>query len=398
MNAGILAVHQSGYQARRDDLSLEELIYETVTGLLREAGVSIADVDHVAIASSDGLDGRAISSMVTMSSVGGYFRDLINCSSSGEHALVMAMLRILSGRGRLALVANWGKPSEAPLPVIDNLSFDPFFYRDLRLERTSLLALQATAYAEHASVAPELAARLARAARERARGNPRALKQPATASPELVEGTPRPRPSTGSGNAPVFSSRMAAWPLRVEELPPLADGAVAMLVGSEEAARALGLPFVALAGMGWAYDSYWSGGSDFWWLSSLEAAAQRGYRQAGVANPGESLDVVEVMDVTPYHALMACEALGLCPAGEGGRFAEDLLDGRADVALNPSGGLHAGYTDFAAGLDRVAELYHQLTGAAGSCQVPGARRGLAHAASGFAAQVNSVFILEAAAQ
>lgn len=375
MRAGILAVHQSGYQARRDDLSLEELIYETVTGLLRETNVSIADIDHVAIASSDGLDGRAISSMVTMSSAGGYFRDLINCSSSGEHALVMAVLRVLSGRSRLALVANWGKPSEAPVPVIDNLSFDPFFYRDLRLERTSLLALQATAYAEHAGVSPELAARLVGAARERARRNPRALEQPAGM-------TQPPR------------SNMVAWPLRVDELPPYADGAVAMLAGNEEAARALGLPFVAIAGLGWAYDTYWSGGSDLWRLSSLAAAAHRAYRQAGVADATAQLDVVEVMDVTPYHALMACEALGLCPAGEGGRFAEDVLGGRAPVALNPSGGLHAGYTDFAAGLDRVAELYHQLTGTAGACQVPGARRGLAHAASGFAAQVNSVFILE----
>jgi acetyl-CoA C-acetyltransferase len=376
VNVGILAVHQSGYQARRDDLSLEELIYRGANALLDETGVSIDDVDHIAIASSDALDGRAISSMVTGGSVGVYFKDMVNCSSSGEHALIMALLETLSGRSRLALVANWGKPSETQMAAVDHLGFDPFFYRDLCIERTAMLALQARSYAEHARVTPELAARIAASARQQANQNSRSLQRPPM-SAEAIAGSPE-----------------VASPLRAEELPPYADGMVAMLVGSEEMARQLGRPYVAIAGAGWAYDSYWSGSREMWRLSSAEASAQRAYRQARVSDPMRELDVVELMDVTPYHTLMVCEALGLCPPGEAAKFGERLAAGAVTPAVNPSGGLQAGNPDFAAGLNRVAEVYRQLTAGAEGYQVTGARRGVAHATSGFAAQVNSVFVLE----
>ncbi len=378
MNAAILAVHQAESRPRRDDRSLEELIYETTRGVLRRAGRTIDDIDHIAIASSDALDGRAISSMVTAASVGDYFRDLINCSSSGEHAFIMATMQVLSGRSRLALVANWGKPSESPVAVTDNLQFDPFFYRNLRLERTALLALQARAYAEHAGVGGDVPARVAATGRARARQNPRAC----------------PRPPLTAGE--IAASPEVASPLRSEELPPFTDGAVALLVGTEELARASGRPYAVIAGLGWATDSYWSGSRDLWRLPSLEAASRQAYGQAGIRDPLTDVDVVELMDVTPYHALMACEGLGLCETGAGERFAEAWLGPDAPLAVNPSGGLQASYPDFAAGLDRVAEVFYQLTGGAGGCQVPDAACGVAHATSGFAAQVNSVVVLRAA--
>lgn len=373
MTVSILAVRLSGHRAARDDLSLEELIYQTTHGLLDDVGISINDIDHLAIASSDGLDGRAISSMVTMSSAGGYFRDQINCSSSGEHALVMAALHVLSERSRLALVVNWGKPSETPLPVVDNLGFDPFFYRDLRVERTSLLALQANAYAARTQLEEDLPRRLAMAARAEARKNPLALPDGA---PNGIE------------------ARSIAWPLTADELPPYADGAVALLIGNEEAARSLGRPSVVISGMGWATDSYWSGSRDLTWLSSLDQAARQAYGRAHIQDPLSQLDVAEIMDVTPYHELMTYEALGLAARGEGARLAEQRLAGRPPLAINPSGGLYGGYVDFAAGVERVAEVYLQLVGAAGDHQVDGAQRGLAQATAGFAGQSNSVFVLE----
>ncbi len=45
----------------------------------------------------DLVNGRVISSMVTSGPAGGYMKDLLNVASSGEHALVLAYLQILSG-------------------------------------------------------------------------------------------------------------------------------------------------------------------------------------------------------------------------------------------------------------------------------------------------------------
>lgn len=320
-------------------LALEELIYRTAKGALDEAGLTIADIDQVAIASSDGMDGRAISSMVTAGSVGAYRKSITNSSSSGEHALVLGALEIMSGRSRLCLVANWAKPSETPIQVVDRLNMDPFFYRPLPLSRTELIGLQTEAMAAALPVGRDWAERM--------------------------------------GVAPSQS----------------ADGAVVLILASEEAARARKRPYTVLGGFGWASDSYWRGGPELADLPSLTKAARRAYRMAGLDDPAGGLDLIEVSDFTPWHLLAICKALGLCDADDAGAFAEELAGRRTKMAVNPSGGLKARDFDFASGLAAVATVHDHLVDDAADF---GQRRGLAHAASTNAAQANSVFILERA--
>jgi acetyl-CoA C-acetyltransferase len=348
----IVAARRSEYARTTPELTLEELIYETVRGLLDESEASLDDVDHVAIASSDAVDGRAISSMVTAASVGCYARDMLNCSSSGEHALITACLRILAGRTRLALVANWAKPSEAPVAAADRLALDPFFYRGLGLERVTFAALQAAACID-SGIDPAAADGLAAERRAAAAGNERSVVRDAVSAQDVA------------------ASPFVAWPLRELHLGPLVDGAVALLVASEELAPRLAPTYAVMEGMGWATDSYWLGDRPRAELPSLAAAARDAYARAGIDDPQRALDVVELSDASPYHELMARDALG--------------IDGA--VPVNPSGGQQAGWPDFAFGLDRVAEVVGHVTGPTG------ARRGLAHAAAGFGSQANSVFVL-----
>jgi acetyl-CoA acetyltransferase len=76
--------------------------------------------------------------------------------------------------------------------------------------------------------------------------------------------------------------------------------------------------------------------------------------------------------------LMQTENLGLCPEGEGGRFAEagqTTLEGR--VPVNPSGGLESkGHPIGATGLGQVFEIVSQLRGECGQRQVEGATLGI----------------------
>jgi acetyl-CoA C-acetyltransferase len=373
----IIAVHQTPYALSRPEVSLEEMIYQSVQELLSQSGLSIRDVDHLAVASSDGLDGRPISSMVTMAPAGGYDKDYINSSSSGEHALIMACLRVLGGRSRISLVANWAKPSEAPLAAVERLQLEPFFHRRLQLDRTDFLALQASCYVQRYQVAPQVAAGIVVKNRKGARVNPFGLQQEEVTVND------------------VLASPIVAWPLRELDLPVSVDGAVALLVATEDVARASGHPYAVVEGLGWNTDSYWIGDRAISEIPSLVRAAHQAYRQADIRDPLAQLDVIELSDLTPYHELMAYEALGLCGRGEGAAMAlSGELDRAGKLPVNPSGGLQAAYPEFAAGLDRVVSVFRQVTGIAGDGQIPGARRGLAHAAAGFAAQANSVFILE----
>ena len=120
---------------------------------------------------------------------------------------------------------------------------------------------------------------------------------------------------------------------------------------------------------------------------------------AGIA-PGD-LDVVEVHDAFTIGEILYTEAMGLCPIGEGGRYAEDgrSMPGGGATAINPSGGLLSrGHPLGASGLAQIAEIVWQLRGEAGRRQVEGARFGAVHTmgANEFELDANacSVFVLE----
>jgi acetyl-CoA C-acetyltransferase len=137
--------------------------------------------------------------------------------------------------------------------------------------------------------------------------------------------------------------------------------------------------------------------------STLEWTPRRVSRQAlqsaGVAP--EDLDVVEVHDAFSIGEIIYSEALGVCPLGEGGRYASSgrTMPNVGRTAVNPSGGLLSrGHPLGASGLAQIHELVTQLRGTAGQRQVEGARLAAAHnmGASVFELDANvcSVFILE----
>ncbi len=111
---------------------------------------------------------------------------------------------------------------------------------------------------------------------------------------------------------------------------------------------------------------------------SLQAASQKAYRAAGISNPREQLDVVEVYEPATYAELAMCENLALCPPGEGGKMIDDgvsLIDG--PLPVNPSGGVLSTNPVGATALIRVAEAAAQTMGEAGRRQIPNVNWALA---------------------
>lgn len=108
------------------------------------------------------------------------------------------------------------------------------------------------------------------------------------------------------------------------------------------------------------------------------------YRQAGIGDPVQELDVAELFVPYSWMEPLLLENLGLAETGQGWRMVErgaTALDGALPV--NPSGGLLGANPIGAAGLVRFAEAAMQVTGRAGEHQVDGARRAVGHAAGGY---------------
>ncbi len=177
----------------------------------------------------------------------------------------------------------------------------------------------------------------------------------------------------------VLNDRLIVEPLTRPMCSPIGDGAAAAVVMNPRKARELGIRKpVRLRSM--VMHSGWNHGDDE--PDTVELCAREAYEEAGLG-PGD-LDVAEVHDASAPGEIMAYEALGLCPKGEGGPLVEQghtRLGGRLPV--NTSGGLlRMGHPVGATGIAQIVELTEQLQGRAGKRQVEGARLAMAQNGGG----------------
>jgi acetyl-CoA C-acetyltransferase len=357
--------------------SLEEILYDVGQAALADAGLTFEDIDGIAVAANDQLDGRAISVMAASGSVGGVGRDILSTPSAGEHAFVLGILRVASGQYRTQLIVSWSPTDVGSIPDALRLGNDPYFHRRLPLDDFSSNALQAAALAGAVPEAHELALSIAlRNRRNGARAYPESAKLSAQADA-------------------ISKSRVTHWPVREAMIAPPVTGAVALVIASENYIKERRHDRVAwLKGMGWATEAAFLGDRDLTTAPALESARERAYEEAGITDPLDAFDVAEVSDATPYQELLAYEGLGLCTRAKWRERIGDFQPG-GRLPVNLSGGATCINPVFCTGLMRIAAAADQVRGTARNYQAANVRTALAHAASGFAMQYQTVVVLGA---
>lgn len=257
--------------------------------------------------------------------------------------------------------------------------------------------------------------------------------------------------------ADVRSSTMVAWPLTRLDICVMSDGAAAVILASEaglEKLRQAGArvtePLVQVTGIGRGtdamrmadrphvgfqefldsyatvkekaspstrdyYQELWQDGVRYPGVHSFRAGRTAGnmaYAQAGITDPLEELDFIELHDAYTSSEIQTYEDLGLCRYGEGGDFAASGkaflpgLDYGLDLPeqprcpVNPSGGLIAcGHPVGATGLMQAVFAIWQLQGTVSrhfqdpALQVQEAQKGAIHSHAGTGTYV-TVSILE----
>jgi len=171
----------------------------------------------------------------------------------------------------------------------------------------------------------------------------------------------------------VLADKPVAFPLTRSMCAPVGDGAAAAIVCSESYLKKLNNPrpvkvLASVLGSGRDRDM---DGEDIG-----ERLVKIAYEEAGVGP--KDIDLAELHDATAYGELHQTEAMGFCPLGEGGPYAQSgatRLGG--DKPINTSGGLECrGHPIGASGLAQIYEVGLQLRGEAGKRQVENARIGL----------------------
>ena len=184
----------------------------------------------------------------------------------------------------------------------------------------------------------------------------------------------------------ILNSVMICDPLTVLQCTPIADGAAALVLTSEEVSRQYTNKPVEVAASVFSSGKGKTGVGTATLEGCIRASGEA-YEIAGIGP--EDLDVIELHDCFSAHELMAVEDLGLCPKGEGGRLAVEgvtALGGK--VPVNPSGGLLSkGHPIGATGVAQIVELVWQLRGECDKRQVEGAKVALAHNGGGVSAGI-----------
>jgi acetyl-CoA C-acetyltransferase/acetyl-CoA acyltransferase len=161
----------------------------------------------------------------------------------------------------------------------------------------------------------------------------------------------------------VLSSFMVSTPIQLHDCCPFSDGAAALVLASEEAARKLTDKPVFVIGTGQASNGTLANQQAYLpRFRSRELSAQQAYDMAGLKP--EDIDICELHDCFSIASLISAESLGFFDFGTSG---EAWVKGEADiggkVAINPSGGLKAkGHPIGATGAGQVYEIAKQLRG------------------------------------
>jgi acetyl-CoA C-acetyltransferase len=182
----------------------------------------------------------------------------------------------------------------------------------------------------------------------------------------------------------ILSAPTIAYPLGTYDCCGVSDGAACAIVTTPAIARDLGkrdivtikaLQLAPSNGVEMSHHS-WDGSHTL----TTPLAAQRAYAEAGIKNPREEIDLIEVHDCFSITELVIMEDLGL---SDRGRAPHDIRDGRYDrdgaIPCQIDGGLKCfGHPIGATGLRMAYEIYLQLLGRAGERQLSSPSIGLTH--------------------
>ncbi len=194
----------------------------------------------------------------------------------------------------------------------------------------------------------------------------------------------------------VMTSKVIADPLRIFEYCPVSDGAVSLLVTSDENASTLGNKAARIIGTGASSGvSSITSRESLVSIDSVRESAKKAFKSAG--KKPEDMDIAELHDMASILEIVESEDVGFFRKGEGWKAletGETSIDGR--LPINTSGGLNSkGHPIGASGVAQSAEVYLQLTGQAGKRQVKNVSTGFSVSMAGFGNNSTS-FVYEVA--
>ena len=363
----VVGVGQTHHTSRRSDVSIPGLVREAVDRALLDAGLEHKDIDAVVVGKApDMLEGVAQPEQFLAGALGANLKPLLRvhtAGSVGASTALTAVTHVASGLYERVLTVAFEKQSEGN--VMWALSPNMPFTAPLVAGAGGFFAPYCRAYIMKTKCPPHIGPMTAANARANAGRNEYAhLREPISVEDVM--------------NSPVL------WdPIRYLETCPSSDGAIAMIISSEEKAKQ-GPRKPAWVKSGYSYaEAMWVPGRDQVSPAAGRICAKAVYDKAGITDPWKQIDTAEIYVPFAWFEAMWLENLGFCDVGEGWKIIDrgEQKFG-AHLPINPSGGVLCSNPIGASGMLRLGEAALQVMGRAGAHQVEGAKIALGHAYGG----------------
>ena len=365
----VVASAQTELRPRWSGAQHVDLISAVVASVFKGTGLSIDDVDFVIDSGSDVLDGRSISNCGFLGAMGAHHKEESRVEEDGLWAALYGATKIAAGGAQVGLIIAYSKPSESDVNLFYSSQCEPFYQRPVGFDHRAASGIQAQRYlAQHGRTSADLARVAAKRWSDAARQG-------------------RVQIAMAPSEADVLASTNIAVPLKALMMARPVDGAVAVLLASEEVARRTQPMPVWITGMGMSTDRHAFAARKGGVLEACEVAARSAYARAGWDKPTAS--IAEVSASSAVSELMVIEALGLAAPGRG----MDLLGDQKNISVNLSGGALPADPIMATGLVRLSEAMRQLT-CPDSYGLRSPSSAIVHGAGGVGMQAHCVLTLE----
>jgi len=313
-----------------------------------------------------------------------------NGGATGAYALSAAHAYVASGRFDSMLVLGVEKSTDcfdftsmsATPEVIKTIGWsgDSFFEQPIGWTASDSYAEVVLAYMdEHpGDLKPEVTAQISAKLSQQVKSNKFAQRQHDQVTPKEV-----------------MNSRVVVHPFKQLEICVYSEGAAALIVAEEERAkwiaRNMGLPVVWITGVGESNEHSFAGKNQkvMSRIMSDHDAANRAYKMAGITNPLEEIQVVEVHDAFIHQLEITMAEMGFVEHGRCDALVEDgiMMDG-GPLLVNPSGGLI--YCGHAVGASNIMSAWS----ARNELINRGLKRAAVHGTGSTVAQYGVAFVFE----
>jgi acetyl-CoA C-acetyltransferase len=365
--AAVLGTGQTHHKAKRPDVSMAGLCREAIDRAMADAQVGWDDIDAVVVGKApDFFEGVMMPELFLADALGAVGKPLLRVHTAGSvggSTAVVATSLIQSGVHERVLAVAWEKQSESN--AMWALSIPIPFNMPVNAGAGGYFAPHVRSYIRRSGAPNHIGALVAVKDRLNGAKNPYAHLHQPDITLESVQ-----------------ASQMLWDPIRYDETCPSSDGACAVVLGSERAAAAVDRPAWIHATAMRSEPTTYAGRDQVNPQAGRDAAAAL-WKQAGIADPLEQVDVAEIYVPFSWFEPMWLENLGFMPEGTGWQLTEageTALGGK--LPINASGGVLSSNPIGASGMLRFAEAAMQVMGRAGDHQVDGARTALGHAYGG----------------